>query len=57
MKHLCAKLIAGAALAYAFYNVLKCPCDKLVACHSKPYYISLGVAAFVIPVNNLLLKQ
>lgn len=54
MPNLCAKYIAGSALAYALWLVYKCPCDRLIACHSFPYWFSLSVAALAIPINNYL---
>jgi hypothetical protein len=48
MPNLTKKLIAGAALSFALYNVYICPCDKLVKCHEGPFWGSLAVAAAVI---------
>lgn len=56
MPNLCAKYIVGAALSYALFLVYKCPCERLVACHSFPYWMSLGVAALAIPANNYLIR-
>lgn len=54
MPNFCAKFIVGGALTYALYLIVKCPCDKLIACHSEPYWFALGVAAVTVPLNNYL---
>lgn len=48
MPNLVLKIVSVSALAYASYTIIQCPCDKLVACHSTPFWASMIVAGGVI---------
>ena len=48
------KVVAGAALAYAFVVVVKCPCKDIVECYQMQFWGAMAVAALSIPFNNYL---
>ena len=42
------KFTALILLSYASYLVYNCPCEKLIKCHSVPFYYSIGEAITVV---------
>lgn len=47
-QHCLKRYVVIGSLMYAAYLTYICPCEKLIACHKQPFWISLGVATFVI---------
>jgi hypothetical protein len=42
------KVIAGSAFTLAAGYIWYCPCDSLVSCHKKPFFLSLGIGLVVV---------
>jgi hypothetical protein len=50
MKH--CKEATTALLAYATYITWKCPCDKLLGCHMKTFFLTVGLASALVLREN-----
>lgn len=50
----CQAVVTG-LMAYATYLVAKCPCEKTLSCHTRPFFLSVGVATGLVLHENGLL--
>ena len=45
--------IAAMMLAYAAWITYKCPCERVVSCHLKHYFLSVGLATAIVVNDNM----
>ena len=46
------QLAVSALTLYAGYLAVICPCKRMLSCHMKGYFGSLGLASFLVMVDN-----
>ena len=44
--------IVTALMAYATYITAKCPCKRTLSCHLPHFFGSIGLASFLVLVEN-----
>lgn len=48
--------IVSALVAYATYITVICPCRTTLSCHLPHFYVSVGLATFLVAIENGLLS-